>query len=381
MSASIAKREDDSQHQDVQTSEAGIDGYLLWEDIRPNRDTKESGDKENEVMKLVIQHLSAVTLAGEELGPWPETSPRLLSDLMGRKWSEVRTRFLDFQRNVGDRKAVRKLPSPAMASEMKRGIQKIRSHLIEAVTELVRGPGLYPWVEPGAQGRSPMQVATDLLKEEAFIRKDHDDVHSAPFLNPAIYHCLARCFYGAGNRGLARSKETNQYFHTRNSMGELVAHCSGTQVAFVCTVLEHRIRSRLSARLGEKKSEKRLEIGASSQSFDKFYNAWNDQIEARRTKLSAKLAAMAQDIAGPVCVEQTQTEEISNDFAHRLDDLDDFPAPTNRLAVQDHARLTCTQAGDRLGAGNKRPNPDTSGVVNDTGSKRRKIKGFSSKHF
>jgi hypothetical protein len=59
---------------------------------------------------------------------------------------------------------------------MKRGIQKIRSHLIEAVTELVRGPGLYPWVEPGAQGRSPMQVATDLLKEEAFIRKDHDDV-------------------------------------------------------------------------------------------------------------------------------------------------------------------------------------------------------------
>jgi hypothetical protein len=117
------------------------------------------------------------------------------------------------------------------------------------------------------------------------------------------------------------------------------------------------------------------------ESFDKFYNAWNDQIEARRTKLSAKLAAMAQDIAGPVCVEQTQTEEISNDFAHRLDDLDDFPAPTNRPAVQDHARLTCTQAGDRLGAGNKRPNPDTSGVVNDTGSKRRKIKGFSSKHF
>jgi hypothetical protein len=123
MSASIANQkpawEDDSQHQDVQTdSEAGIDGYLLWEDTRPNRDTKESGDKENEVMKLVIQHLSAVTLAGEELGPWPETSPRLLSDLMGRKWSEVRTRFLDFQRNVGDRKAVRKLPSPAMASEV-----------------------------------------------------------------------------------------------------------------------------------------------------------------------------------------------------------------------------------------------------------------------
>ncbi|OXV11843.1 hypothetical protein Egran_00396 [Elaphomyces granulatus] len=156
-------------------------------------------------------------------------------------------------------------------------------------------------------------------------------------------------------------------------MGELVAHCSGTQVAFVCTVLEHRIRSRLSARLGEKKSEKRLEIGASSQSFDKSYNGWNDQIEARCTKLSAKLAAMAQEIAG---VEQTQTEEISNDFAHRLDDLDDFPAPTNRLAVQDHARLTCTQAGDRLGTGNKRPNPDTSGVVNDAGSKRRKIKVF-----
>jgi hypothetical protein len=101
----------DSQHQDVQTdSEAGI--YLLWEDTRPDRDINPSSDKENEVLKLVTQHLSAVTLAGEELGPWPETSPRQLSDLMGRKWSEVRTRFLD------DRKAVRKLPSPAMASEV-----------------------------------------------------------------------------------------------------------------------------------------------------------------------------------------------------------------------------------------------------------------------
>jgi len=93
---------------------------LLWEDTRPDRDIKPSSDKENEVLKLVTQHLSSVTLAGEELDPWPETSPRQLSDLMGRKWSKVRTRFLDFQRNVGDRKAVRKLlaPSPVVTADI-----------------------------------------------------------------------------------------------------------------------------------------------------------------------------------------------------------------------------------------------------------------------
>jgi hypothetical protein len=68
-------------------------------------------------MRLVTRHLSAVTLTGGELGPWPETSARLLSELMARKWSEVRG-------NVEDRKAVRKVPSPAMASQVS---DKIRS--------------------------------------------------------------------------------------------------------------------------------------------------------------------------------------------------------------------------------------------------------------
>jgi hypothetical protein len=64
--------------------------------------------------------------------------------------------------------------------------------------------------------------------------------------------------YGAGNRGLARSKETRHYFHARNSM---VPHCSGTQAAFICSgVLEHRIQSRLRA--SERPGEDRLEISA-----------------------------------------------------------------------------------------------------------------------
>jgi hypothetical protein len=71
-------------------------------------------------MRLVTRHLSAVTLSGEELGPWPETSARLLSELMARKWSEVRGKI----GNVEDRKAVRKVPSPAMASQVS---DKIRS--------------------------------------------------------------------------------------------------------------------------------------------------------------------------------------------------------------------------------------------------------------
>ncbi|KAN0066809.1 hypothetical protein V8E54_015098 [Elaphomyces granulatus] len=54
------------------------DGYLLWDRKRPDCDDRESGDKENEVMRLATQHLSAVTLGRS---PWPETSARLLSDL------------------------------------------------------------------------------------------------------------------------------------------------------------------------------------------------------------------------------------------------------------------------------------------------------------
>jgi len=126
------------------------------------------------VVKLVTQHLSAETLAGEELDPWAETSPQLLSELMGRKWSEVRTSVLEQVRESGGdmsgrEKAVRKLPSPVMASKIKRGVQRIRSHLLEAITEQVKGP-LY------ARGRSQMEVAADLLKEAAFMRRDHNDV-------------------------------------------------------------------------------------------------------------------------------------------------------------------------------------------------------------
>ena len=73
--------------------------------------------------KLVMQHLSAVTLTGRELDPWAETSPQLLSELMGRKWSEVRTSFLEqVGESGGDmsghEQAVRKLPSPVMASQV-----------------------------------------------------------------------------------------------------------------------------------------------------------------------------------------------------------------------------------------------------------------------
>ena len=54
---------------------------------------------------------------------------------------------------------------------------------------------------------------------------------------------------------------------------------------------------------------------------------------------------MALDIAGPVCVQQTQiTKEVRNDFANRTDDLDDFLAPTN-------AGSQLTQAGDNPGSG------------------------------
>ena len=95
--------------------------YLLWDRSQPDCDKRGSGDSENEVVKLVTQHLSAVTLAGGELDPWAETSPQLLSKLMSRKWSEVRTTFLELQvsesgEDVSRRqKAVRKLPSPVMA--------------------------------------------------------------------------------------------------------------------------------------------------------------------------------------------------------------------------------------------------------------------------
>jgi hypothetical protein len=72
------------------------------------------------VVKLVTQHMSAVTLAGGELDPWAETSPQLLSELMGKKWSEVRTTVLEQVRQSGGDKAlaVRKLPSPVMASKV-----------------------------------------------------------------------------------------------------------------------------------------------------------------------------------------------------------------------------------------------------------------------
>jgi hypothetical protein len=108
---------------------------------------------------------------------------------------------------------------------------------------------------------------------------------------------------------------------------------------------------------------------------------------------------MALEIAGPICVEQTQiAQEVRNDFANRTDDLDDFPAPTNagsRLAQLEigntHAGGTpSTLAGNRQStpAGEstlasdrqctqpskkKRSNPT---AANDAGpgSKRRKIK-------
>jgi hypothetical protein len=75
---------------------------------------------ESTVVKLVTQHLSAVTLAGGELDPWAETSPQLLSELIARKWSEVRTNVIEQVGGDmgGHEKAVRKLPSPVMASKV-----------------------------------------------------------------------------------------------------------------------------------------------------------------------------------------------------------------------------------------------------------------------
>ena len=116
--------------------------------------------------------------------------------------------------------------------------------------------------------------------------------------------------------------------------------------------------------------------------FEKFIKSWDSQIETRQKKLSAKLAAMALEIAGPICVEQTQiAQEVRNDFANRTDDLDDFPAPTNA-----GSQLTQLEIGNTQAAGGtpstlasqctqpsekKRSNPT---AANDAGSKRRKIK-------
>lgn len=97
--------------------------YLLWDRSRPGCDKRASGDLESTVVKLVTQHLSAITLAGGQLDPWAETSPQLLSELMARKWSEVRTNVIEQVHesggDIGGReKAVRKLPSPVMASKV-----------------------------------------------------------------------------------------------------------------------------------------------------------------------------------------------------------------------------------------------------------------------
>jgi hypothetical protein len=94
--------------------------YILWDRSRPGCDKRESGDSEAVVVKLVTQHLSAATLSGKELDPWAETSPQRLSELMGRKWSEVRTSFLEqVSESGGDvSQAVRKVPSPVMASKV-----------------------------------------------------------------------------------------------------------------------------------------------------------------------------------------------------------------------------------------------------------------------
>ena len=100
-------------------------------------------------------------------------------------------------------------------------------------------------------------------------------------------------------------------------------------------------------------------------------NCWNGQIEAQQVILSAKLTAVALDIAGPIYVEQTQiTKEVRNDFATRTDDLDDFlpVVPTQAsdtpsigsLPVNgDRSKPTSTQAGDRPSTSTKRTNPDT----------------------
>jgi hypothetical protein len=146
------------------------------------------------------------------------------------------------------------------------------------------------------------------------------------------------------------------------------------------------------------------------ESFTKFFTAWNVQIEGRRKKISAKLAAMAQQIAGPVCVEQAETETLENEFANRMDDLDDFPAPTtlpdqaggstqagdrpndtsswsagetqagDRPNTSSQSAAGDTQAGDSRPASSagknlKRPDPpvDTPAGANDAGSKRQKV--------
>ena len=132
---------------------------------------------------------------------------------------------------------------------------------------------------------------------------------------------------------------------------------------------------------------------------------WNAQIQLRQRKLSAKLATMALEIAGPIYVEQTQTtQEVRNDFANRTDDLDDFPAPTNagsqliQPEVSDAPQAAPSTiagpagesalagdrqstpavenalAGDKQSAqpdGKKRPNPT---AANDARSKRHKTK-------
>jgi hypothetical protein len=107
--------------------------------------------------------------------------------------------------------------------------------------------------------------------------------------------------------------------------------------------------------------------------------------------LSAKLTAVALDIAGPIYVEQTQiTKEVLNDFATRTDDLDDFlpVVPTQAsntpsigsLPVNgDRPKPTSTQAGDRPSTSTKRPNPDT--AVYDAGPKRRKTKTPKPSHL
>jgi hypothetical protein len=130
--------------------------------------------------------------------------------------------------------------------------------------------------------------------------------------------------------------------------------------------------------------------------FEKFIKSWNSQIETRQNKLSAKLAAMALEIAGPICVEQTQiAQEVRNDFANRTDDLDDFPAPTNAGSQLTQLEIGNTQAAGGTPstlAGNRQSTPAGESTLasqctqpsekkrsnptaaNDAGSKRRKIK-------
>ncbi|KAN0085397.1 hypothetical protein V8E54_001864 [Elaphomyces granulatus] len=82
--------------------------------------------------------------------------------------------------------------------------------------------------------------------------------------------------------------------------------------------------------------------------FEKFMKCWNAQVEARQTKLSPKLAAIAIEIAGPLRVRVEQTQITPGD------------TPLSN------------PAGDQPG-GKKRPNPDAT-AANDAGSKHRKTK-------